>query len=172
MSPFSIVPAAPPLSTTLVIVGAGLIVVKFSGQMRVSSFCSTWVGDGSPQSIAGNGVVTVVVTHGIGAAHDVLTVTTSSGCAFNFGNIDLATNTYVTGNVTFSGNGANASTINWNGASPYTLTIKLGTKGGAGNVGTNQSSAPVYTAPGTIVDAAGVALNPATFTVNPAAKQF
>src|SRR5581483_8232131 len=45
------------------------IKIVFSSTMSVASFCSTWSGDGSNQSLTGNGDVTVTVTDGTGATN-------------------------------------------------------------------------------------------------------
>src|SRR5581483_4087873 len=79
------------------------IKIVFSSTMSVASFCSTWSGDGSNQSLTGNGDVTVTVTDGTGATNDSVTVT-SGTCTFHFGSIALGSNAYVSGgNATFSG---------------------------------------------------------------------
>jgi prepilin-type N-terminal cleavage/methylation domain-containing protein len=114
------------------------ITVVFSAQMSVSSFCSTWSGDGSDQSLVVNNDVTVTVSDGTGATNDALTVA-SATCAFQFGSIDLGSNAYVSGGAaTFNGAGVNKSKITWTTAT-HTLTITLGTA--TGTFGTGTSSA-------------------------------
>jgi type II secretory pathway pseudopilin PulG len=135
------------------------IVIVFSKTMSVSTFCSTWTGDGSDQSISANGVAVVTVTDGTGATTDKLAVSTTSGCTFNLGAIDLGSAAYVSGgNATFSGNGGNATTISWT-ASTRTLTITLGTQGGAGTTATVVSSAAVYTPSGSLASSAAMSIS-------------
>jgi len=130
------------------------IVIVFSEQMAVSSFCSTWSGDTSNQTISGNGVATVTLTDG-GGSSDSISVSTSGGCAFNFGSISLGNTGYVTGgNATFSGSGNGKTTIAWT-ASTRTLTITLGTKAGAGTTSAVASSTATYTPSSSITDSAG-----------------
>ena len=138
--------------------------------MSVSSFCSTWSNNANNQSLTGNGDVTVTVTDGTGATNDSLTVT-SGTCTFHFGSINLGSNAYINGgSSTFSGNGANKSTINWTAAT-HTLTITLGRQSNGGNIATVNSSTPIYTASGSIVGSGGAAITNSPFTL-PAAKQF
>jgi prepilin-type N-terminal cleavage/methylation domain-containing protein len=144
------------------------ITVVFSAQMKVSSFCSTWSGDASDQSLAVNNDVTVTVSDGTGATNDALTVA-SATCTFQFGSIDLGSNAYVSGGAaTFNGTGANKSKITWTTAT-HTLTITLGTA--SGTFGTVTSSTPIYSASGSITDSAGGSINNSPFTLA-AAKQF
>ena len=97
------------------------ITVVFSAQMSVSSFCSTWSGDTTNQTLSGSSDVTITVTDGTGATNDSLTVT-SATCTFRFGSINLGSNAYVSGgNATFGGSGNNKSTIQWT-ADTRTLT--------------------------------------------------
>src|SRR5262249_4646257 len=129
------------------------IKIVFSETMSVASFCSTWSGNASDQSISGSNVV-VTLTDGT-ASSDSLTVSNSSGCTFNFGSISLGSNAYISGGgATFGGTGMNASSIAW-AASTRTLTITLGAKSGAGTVATVSSSTATYTPSGSIQDAIG-----------------
>jgi signal peptidase I len=129
-----------------------MITVTFSETMQVSSFCSTWSGNGSNQTLSTNNDVTVRVQDGTGATNDVVTVT-SATCSFNFGSIDLGSNNYVSGgNGTFSGAGGNKSTIAWTAAT-HVLTITLGAATGTFNP--VASSTPTYTASGSITNPAG-----------------
>ena len=145
------------------------IVVSFSAQMSVSSFCSTWSNNASNQSLSADGDVVVTVADG-GGGNDSVTVASGS-CSFNFGSIDLGDPGYVTGgDATFSGSGANASSINWSAGS-NALTITLGSAGGGGTLAAVASSTPVYTASGTISDPQGATLSNSPFTVG-AGSQF
>jgi hypothetical protein len=132
------------------------IVIVFSEQMKVNSFCSAWTsGDSSDQSINGNNQVTVTLTDG-GASSDSISVS-SSTCTFNFGSIGLGNVGYVTGgNATFSGTSGNKSTIAWT-ASTRTLTITLGAKGGSGTIpaAAVSSSTATYTPSSSVADSAG-----------------
>jgi large repetitive protein len=147
------------------------ISVVFSADMGVSSFCSTWSGDGSNQSLNSNNDVTVTLADGTGATNDSLTVT-SATCTFRFGSINLGSNAYLSGGAaTFSGaTGPTKSTITWTAAT-RTLTITLGAKAGAGTVATVTTSTPVYTASGLILGSGGAAISNSPFTLA-AAKQF
>jgi hypothetical protein len=127
--------------------------------MSVSTLCSTWTGDSSNQSISGNGVVVATVTDGTGVTTDKLALSTTSGCTFNLGTIDLGSNAYVSGgSATFSGNGSSATAISWT-ASTRTLTITLGTKGGTGTVAAVTSSTAVYTPSGSLSSAAAMSVS-------------
>jgi hypothetical protein len=125
------------------------IAITFSERMSVASLCSTWSNDSANQSLSANGDVTVTVANG-GAANDSLIVASAS-CAFHFGSIDLGSASYVTANLTASGNGGNRSTIAWN-ATTFTLTIVLGQVSGGGTIGTVASSVATYAPSGSIVD--------------------
>lgn len=139
------------------------IIVTFSKTMKVASFCSAWSGDSNNQSLSGNGNVTVTVTNGNGATNDSITVTANT-CTFNFGSIDLGSNGYVTGsNATFSGNGANDSTIAWTAAT-HVLTITLGSASG-GTLNTVASSTAVYTASSSITSTAGGIITNSPYTL-------
>ena len=145
------------------IVPGDTITVVFSSQMSVSSLCSTWSNDANNQSLTANGDVVVTVTDGTGVTNDSLSVN-SGTCTFNFGSVGLGSNAYLTGGaVTFSGNGANASKINWTAGS-NTLTITLGSKHGSGTMATVASSAPTYTA-GPITTSLGGTLSNSPFAL-------
>jgi hypothetical protein len=144
------------------------IVVTFSAQMSVSSFCSAWSNDASNQSLNADGDVTVTVADG-GGGNDSVTVA-SGTCSFNFGSIDLGDPGYVSaGDATFSGTGAGASSIAWNAGS-NTLTITLGSAAG-GTLAAVASSTPVYTASGAITDPLGAPVSNSPFTLG-AGPQF
>jgi hypothetical protein len=143
------------------------ITVVFSAQMSVSSFCSTWSGNTTDQSLVANNDVTVSVADGTGATNDTLTVT-SATCTFRFGSINLGSNGYVSTAASFGGINSNTSTITWT-ASTRTLVITLGNKI-SGTVAAVTSSMPVYT-PGAITDSAGAAISNSPFTLT-TAKQF
>ena len=144
------------------------IVVTFSAQMSVNSFCSTWSNDANDQSLSADGDVAVTVADG-GAANDSVTVTSGS-CSFNFGAIDLGDPGYVTGgDATFSGSGGNASSINWSAGS-NTLTITLGS-GAGGTLSAVASSTPIYSASGALTDPVGGTLSNSPFTLG-AGPQF
>ncbi|MDQ1480939.1 MAG: hypothetical protein QOI44_1800 [Actinomycetota bacterium] len=148
---------------------ADVITVTFSAQMSVSSFCSTWSGDTTDQSLSANSDVTVNVSDGAGATNDALTVT-SATCTFRFGSIDLGSNAYVSAATSFGGSStANKSTITYT-ASTRTLTITLGAKI-SGTVAAVASSTPIYTASGSILGSSGAAIFNSPFTLA-AAKQF
>jgi Bacterial Ig-like domain/Bacterial Ig domain len=132
------------------------IVITFSEQMGVSSFCSAWTtGDANNQSINGNNQATVTLTDG-GGSSDAISVS-SSTCTFNFGSISLGNTGYVIGgNATFSGSGGGKTTIAWN-ASTRTLTVTLGSKGGAGTIPAAPvaSSTATYNPSSSITDSGG-----------------
>jgi hypothetical protein len=141
------------------------IAVTFSAQMKVSSFCSTWSGDSSNQSLTGNGDVVVSVADGTGATNDVLTVT-SGTCTFRFGSINLGSNAYISGGaVTFSGSGGSKSSIAWN-ATTHVLTITLGNQSGTGSVATVASTTVVYTVSPSITNPAGQAVTNSPVTLS------
>jgi prepilin-type N-terminal cleavage/methylation domain-containing protein len=132
------------------------IKVTFSKALDTTTFCSGWDGT---TALSGNGQVVVTVTDGTGATNDKLTVTTASGCTFNFGTVDLGSTAYISaGNASFSGNGGNASTIAWSSGT-NTLTITLGTKSGSGVVAVVALSTAVYTPSAAIQDPYGTAVS-------------
>ena len=107
------------------------VVVTFSETMKVQSFCSTWNGDSTDQSINTNNVVTVTIkNNATTSGNDSLEVSvTNAACAgsFHFGSVDLGSPDFVVnGNVRFQGSGGNGrSSIAWTAAS-QTLRIVLG----------------------------------------------
>ena len=118
--------------------------VEFGSAIAVNTMCSVWNGNEINHSFTGNGEVLVTVTDGSGATDDNLAVTASK-CSFHLGTIDLGSNAYVSGgNVTFSGNGSNSSTIEYK-ASTDTLRVELGSKGGAGGVNSKSISSSAAT---------------------------
>ena len=143
------------------------ITVVYSDVMKVSSFCSTWSGDASNQTLTGNGLL-VNVSDGTGATNDVLTISTSSGCTFNFGSINLGSNAYVSTAATFGGASGN-TTIAWT-ASTDTLVITLGSQ--TGTSATVGSTSPVYAVSPALVDTTSLAIGNSPFTVSPAAVRF
>jgi large repetitive protein len=141
------------------------ITIVYSAQMKVSSFCSTWSGDTTNQTLSASNDVTVSVSNG---TTDALTVS-SATCTFNMGSINLGSSSYVTSATAFGGTSTNVSTIAWT-ASTHTLVITLGAlKSGA--VATVSSSTPIYTASSSIVDSAGAGLSNSPFTLS-AGKEF
>jgi hypothetical protein len=143
------------------------VVVTYSEQIDATSFCSTWTNSGSQVLGAGTNMeVDILITDN--AANDVLTIadvggTGGSNCggstSFKFGSIALGAN-YVTGNVTFSGNGtANRSVLTWN-PTAKTLTIRLGTVQGPGTVNSSvAASTPSFTPSTSLKDLASPANN-------------
>ncbi|MDQ3620792.1 MAG: hypothetical protein M3391_11825 [Actinomycetota bacterium] len=105
--------------------------VGFNQAIDVASMCSTWSGNGSNQSIAADNAVTVTILDNAAASgNDLLNVSTSAaacGGAFNFGSVDVGSPNFVSATTTFSGAGANASTVAWN-ATTYKLTVTLGAR--------------------------------------------
>jgi hypothetical protein len=156
-------------STTGRVDASDTIVVTFSEQMKVSSFCSTWVsGDGNNQSLASNNDVTVTLTDG-GASNDSISVS-SGTCSFNFGTVNLGSTAYITGGTrTFSGSGSSKSSIA-SDATAHTLTITLGSSDSNGSVATVTSSVATYTPSASIADSAGNSGVAAKSTAN--VKQF
>ena len=143
------------------------ITITFNEQMSVSSFCSTWSGDATNQSLVANNDVVVSLNDG-GASNDTLTVA-SGTCTLNFGSIDLGSASYVSGgSAVFSGNGSSKSTVSWT-ASTRTLVVLLGGKV-SGTTATVLTSTPIYTS-GAATDSAGNGISNSPFTL-PAAKQF
>ena len=107
--------------------------------------CSLWSGNGTDHSLSGNGEVTVTIVDGTGATDDTLTASASK-CTLHLGTIDLGSSAYVSGgNVTFTGNGSNASVVAYRAASE-TVEVELGgTKGGTGKVAQVGSSVATLT---------------------------
>jgi hypothetical protein len=139
------------------------IIITFSEQMSVASMCSTWSGDGTDQTLAGNSDVIVNVNDVAGS--DTIAVT-SGTCTFNFGSISLGSTAYNTSGSTiaFSGSGPNKSTIAWT-ASTHTLTITLG--GGTTTPSTAvASSIATYSPNATVTDSAGNGSMAAKATAN------
>ncbi len=133
------------------------IVVTYSETLGVASLCSTWSGNLTDQSLSGANDVTVTLTDG-GAGNDTVTVT-SATCTFHLGTLNLGAVGYVTsGNRTFSGSGASASTITWD-ATNWTLTVTLGASAGAGTLGTVGTSTATYTPDSAIKNAVGTAIS-------------
>jgi len=145
------------------------VTIVFSERLSVSSMCSTWSGDSTNQSITANGAVTVTITDG-GAGNDTLTVSTNAancGGAFHLGTINLGSAGFVTATRTFSGNGSNASFLNWN-ATTFTLVVTPGTPSGA-TATVSGSVTATYTPDPNIKD---TTLNGVAGTASRAAVQF
>jgi prepilin-type N-terminal cleavage/methylation domain-containing protein len=100
------------------------VTITFSDSMKVDTFCSTW--SGATPSLTANDLVEVTVTDG-GSGNDVLTVSTTSGCTFNLGSINLGSAGWVSGTSTYGGNGGGASEIAYNDSTQQ-LTITIGDK--------------------------------------------
>jgi hypothetical protein len=128
------------------------IVITFSDQVRVSTLCSTWVGDTTNQVLNGSNQVTATLTNG--AASDTISLT-SAACTLNFGSLSLGSTAYTTANINFAGAGLAATTLSWN-ATTHQLTVKLGTASGVG-AATVTSSALTYTPATAILTSNGVA---------------
>jgi hypothetical protein len=143
--------------------------ITYSEPLAVASICSTWSGDASNQTLAGNGNVVVTVSDN-GVANDSLSsVTTSAACGtggtVHFGVIDLGSAGWLSATRTFSGNGGNRSQVDWTVATS-TLRVTLGSPSGA--VGTVSGSVTAtYTPDATITDPAG---NAAAGSVTAATK--
>jgi hypothetical protein len=143
--------------------------ITYSEPLAVASICSTWAGDASNQTLAGNGNVVVTVSDN-GVANDSLSsVTTSAACGtggtVHFGVIDLGSTGWLSATRTFSGNGGNKSQVDWTVATS-TLKVTLGSPSGA--VGTVAGSVnATYTPDAAITDPAG---NVATGSVTAATK--
>lgn len=108
--------------------------VTYGEAMDASSFCSTWVNNGSTQTATG------AVSVSGGSTNDVLTIGTVTGCTFTFGQINLNKD-YNTapGAMTFA-----SSTITYD-PSTNKLRIVLGTRSGGTQNSTLQTGiAPSY----------------------------
>jgi hypothetical protein len=105
------------------------IEVTFSQRMDVASICSTWSGDSTNQLITGNNVAWVVITNNAApSGNDQLTVaTTATACGgqFHFGNVDLGSPNFVTGDTYYGGSATNQTIVAWN-ATTFRLDITLG----------------------------------------------
>ncbi len=140
--------------------------ITFSDTLSVASICSTWAGDASNQTLAGNNNVAVTLTNG-GGGNDTITFSAAS-CTLNIGTINLGSTAYATANVTFRGAGAGVSTVDWNVAT-RTLRVTLGTASGGG-VATVANSAPIVTPSGGLLNTTNVGVG-GTFTL-PNVRQF
>lgn len=129
------------------------VVITFSAVIKVSSFCSAWSGDGSNQSLTAGNDVTVTVTND--GVNDKVTLSSGS-CTFKFGTLELLSD-YVSGNVTFAGNGSGPNTpsnVAWD-ATNHKLTITLGKESHNNRLNTGVlSSLPKYTVDGAVTDPA------------------
>jgi hypothetical protein len=149
------------------------IEVTFSQRLDVASICSTWTGDSTNQLITGNNVALVVITNNAApSGNDMLTVaTTASACGgqFHFGNVDLGSPNFVTGNTYYGGSGASQTTVAWN-ATTFRLDITLGAIAfgpAPGTVGTSVRA--TYTPDPVITNPSGT---PVTGTASRTAVQF
>jgi hypothetical protein len=123
--------------------------ITYSEKIKASTFCSTWVDDGSTQTLTG--VTLNFVNNG---ATDALTIA-SAGCTFHLQQV--AAGAFISATMTIPG-----STLAWN-PTAKTLTITLGTP--SGSVSTNVSPGkPSYTPDAALTDLAGNAISTATFT--------
>lgn len=132
------------------------LAIQFSEQMDATKICSAWNNTGA-QTLSGNGEVTVNIS-----TTNVLTVT-SGTCTLNVGSIALGSNAkYGTaGALSFSGNGANASSVGWNGSG--TLTIKLGKVGNVTSGTTTTADSPSYSPSAGLADIPGNLLGAGPF---------
>ena len=153
---------------------ADRVEIVFNQALSVASMCSTWSGNGSNQSIAGDNVVTVTISDNAApTGNDQLTVSTSAaacGGAFNFGSVDMGSPNFATNSSTFAGTAANASTIAWN-ATTYGLTITLGARvpGGPAPARVNTVVTSTYTPSPALMSTSGF---PAVGTTSSSAIQF
>lgn len=133
------------------------LAIQFSEQMDATKICSAWNNTGT-QTLNGNGDITVTIS-----TANVLTVT-SGTCTLNVGSVALGSDAKYgsAGALSFSGNGANASSVTWNGSS--TLTIKLGKVGTATSGTTTIANAPSYTAAAGLADIPGNPLGAGPFS--------
>ncbi len=135
--------------------------VQFGEPIAVNTMCSLWSGNTSNHSLTANNEVTVTLADGSGSSDDTLSVS-ASRCTFHLGTIDLGSNAYVSGgNATFSGNGSNSSTVEYD-ASTEMLEVELGGKGGSGTVKQVGSSAATLTPDANLTDEYGNAFAPFT----------
>lgn len=146
------------------------VAITFSRDVGVASLCSTWTGNGTDQTMGGNGTGgsdNVVVTITDSGSNDVLTVT-AANCTVNLGSVALGGN-YVGSTRTFSGSGGNASSLAWS-ATSRTLTVTLGNASGSVNASVAAGS-PTYTPSAAILDTNGNAVATTPFGA-PAASRF
>lgn len=136
------------------------LTITYTQAMAVSSFCSTWSGDGSSQSES----VTVTVTDG-GASSDSLTMS-SGNCLINFGTLDLGNGGYVSsGGATFDG------TVSWTpGTKTLSLTLGLFASGSITTEPTGGKAS--YTPSSSLVSAAGVPIKTTVKQTTSAGLQF
>ena len=132
------------------------VAIQFSEQMEASKICSAWNNTGT-QTLNGNGDITVSIS-----TANVLTVT-SGTCTLNVGSIALGSNAKYgsAGALSFSGSGANASSVTWNGSS--TLTIKLGKVGTVTSGTTTTADSPSYSPGAGLTDIPGNLLGAGPF---------
>jgi hypothetical protein len=149
------------------------IEVTFSQRLDVASMCSTWSGDTSNQTINAANVAWVVITNnGAASGNDSATVgTTAAACGgqFHFGNIDLGSPNFVTGNVYYGGATGSQTTVSWN-ATTFRLDITLGARAfgpAPGTVGSNVTA--TYTPDPLITNTSGTTV---TGTASRTAVQF
>lgn len=149
--------------------------VTWSEKLAVSTVCSSWSGNSSPQSVTADNVVTVTLKDLASApsSSDQLTVATSAaacGGALRFGTVVLSSKDYVAGTVTFGGAGGNASVISWTPASAQ-LVVTLGTPSTTTSLGDENSSniTATFTPASALQDVAG---NAAAGSATATARHF
>ncbi|MDJ0455857.1 Ig-like domain-containing protein [Arthrobacter sp. NQ7] len=132
------------------------LTIQFSEQMDATKICSAWNNTGT-QTLNGNGDIIVNIS-----TANVLTVT-SGTCTLNVGSVFLGSNAKYgsAGALSFSGNGANASSVSWNGSN--TLTIKLGKVGTATSGTTTTADSPSYSPGAGLADIPGNPLGAGPF---------
>ncbi|MDR7161848.1 Ig-like domain-containing protein [Arthrobacter sp. BE255] len=118
------------------------VTIQFSKPMNLPSICSTWVTGQQPPEASANGDVVVTIT-----GTNLTVSRTLAGCTFNIGTVSLGATYANSGNLTFEGNGGNASKIAWNNSN-QTLTITLGQRAGSAKPGVGTSSPTVAPPPG------------------------
>jgi hypothetical protein len=132
--------ALPPKPTDLTISNAGTLLssagkpeqgdtvtVTFSRRLAVNSVCSAWSDDSTNKSITAANAVTVQIQNNAASGNDQLAVSVAAASCptFRFGTVNLGNPNFVTGNVSFSGSGGSASTVQWQVASRR-LVVTLG----------------------------------------------
>lgn len=129
------------------------LAVTFSEAISVPSICSTWGDDDAMSGTIAGDVTVTIADNAASGGNDRLTLT-SGTCTLHVGTFNLGNNGYVTGgDVTFTG-----STLSWDGS--RTLTLKLGTQGGAGSAQQVSGNATItYTPDAAITDQAGNAIS-------------
>jgi hypothetical protein len=132
------------------------ITVVFNQTMAVSSFCASWSGNASNQSLTG---VSFTMTRSGNSAAMLTTGTNTNLCgtgqSFNFGSIDMGDSGYQTKNATTTF--ANSSVAYT--AATNTLVITLGSvSGGPPLTDTSASNPAILTPSASITNAGGTAI--------------